>query len=568
MDQAQTYLLILIASILISIITLFPHKIFFDNPLLPYQFFSIQHESSYFYPLNQTDSDSFHLSKSNYLSSFTSSQSILTTITGIKAKNNEPDINTIIINYTNPNNNLYQYSSTNPLLTSVSTNSSTLPGGFNFPINEEGQNLHFLEAYPQQIRLSWTENSNEMRVTWVTYINYASKVVVKSTICIENLYTNNWTTFYAKTQEFDEGRDKSRIQYIHTVVIPKLQETCVYDYLVGNSIFWSSLHSFKGRTPYTSKPESESLWSKPTKMIVVGDWGAHIWGIYTKNMLETHIKTEEIDWLVHLGDIAYNMEFDNGQIGDDFLTMIEPISAEIPYMVIPGNHEFRGNFSHYANRFKMPVNDANDGKSLFYSYNIGPVHYIMMNLEYYFKPYDEICILTHKNWVIEDLVNVSAYRDQVSWIVVFAHHSFYCSVDKKECLSQADDIKNDYEEMFKEYAVDLVVQGHVHNYERDFPVYKGQVLMGKFDNMNKHVNPQAPVYIINGNAGNDHLLNDPFQEQLPDFYAFGEQGYGYGKITAFNRTHMLYEQYDSETATTLDYVWIIKDEVNNNRVGV
>ena len=29
----------------------------------------------------------------------------------------------------------------------------------------------------------------------------------------------------------------------------------------------------------------------------------------------------------------------NGQIGDDFMTQIQPIASYVPYMTCPGNHE-------------------------------------------------------------------------------------------------------------------------------------------------------------------------------------------------------------------------------------
>lgn len=85
-----------------------------------------------------------------------------------------------------------------------------------------------------------------------------------------------------------------------------------------------------------------------------------------------------------MGDIGYNLNDKNGQVGDDYLNMIEPIAANFPYMTIPGNHEKYKNFTHYKNRFNMPKNDENQGLSLFYSINIGPVHFVMYNTNAYF----------------------------------------------------------------------------------------------------------------------------------------------------------------------------------------
>ena len=40
-----------------------------------------------------------------------------------------------------------------------------------------------------------------------------------------------------------------------------------------------------------------------------------------------------------LGDMAYDMDYDNARYGDQYMNSIEPIAAYIPYMTCPGNHE-------------------------------------------------------------------------------------------------------------------------------------------------------------------------------------------------------------------------------------
>ncbi len=40
-----------------------------------------------------------------------------------------------------------------------------------------------------------------------------------------------------------------------------------------------------------------------------------------------------------LGDMAYDMDTDNGRYGDQYMNSIESIAAYIPYMTCPGNHE-------------------------------------------------------------------------------------------------------------------------------------------------------------------------------------------------------------------------------------
>lgn len=56
-----------------------------------------------------------------------------------------------------------------------------------------------------------------------------------------------------------------------------------------------------------------------------------------------------------------------------------------------------------------------------------------------------------------------------------------------------------FEELLYQYKVDLYVDGHVHGYERSYPVYQSEV-RGNYT-LNNYVNPEAPIYIVNGSAG-------------------------------------------------------------------
>ena len=69
-----------------------------------------------------------------------------------------------------------------------------------------------------------------------------------------------------------------------------------------------------------------------------------------------------------------------GARGDWFMNLIQPIAARYPYSVIPGNHETRHNFSEYRNRFTSPPPNV-----FFHSYNIGPIHLVMFNTEFYYS---------------------------------------------------------------------------------------------------------------------------------------------------------------------------------------
>lgn len=75
----------------------------------------------------------------------------------------------------------------------------------------------------------------------------------------------------------------------------------------------------------------------------------------TLRQLADRLSRGELDWVFHMGDIAYaglvvislfSVSPDNRvpcefeSTWDDFFKQIEPIASRVPYMVCPGNHEY------------------------------------------------------------------------------------------------------------------------------------------------------------------------------------------------------------------------------------
>ncbi len=58
------------------------------------------------------------------------------------------------------------------------------------------------------------------------------------------------------------------------------------------------------------------------------------------------------------------------------------------------------------------------------------------------------------------------------WLIVAFHEPYYTT---QGVGGLADYFQHNLEDVLYEHAVDVVITGHVHAYERTFPVYKGQV---------------------------------------------------------------------------------------------
>ncbi|CAG9322167.1 unnamed protein product [Blepharisma stoltei] len=265
-----------------------------------------------------------------------------------------------------------------------------------------------------------------------------------------------------------------------------------------------------------------------------------------------------------MGDIAYNLESNDGIVGDDFLNMIQSTAAIIPYMTLPGNHENAHKMLHYRTRFNMPKNNyAPEG--LFYSLNIGPAHFVFLNSEIYFG-YQHDLENSQKLWLINDLTDANTHRNERPWIIVMTHHPLYCSYDFARhsiernyiCGAEARILRDKLEDIFYEQGVDMFLAGHLHTYERMGPIYKNSTVKSELDDLNLHLNPQATVYILDGNGGSviGHNAEISTTPHLWNYY--NSNDFGYGRMTVFNNTHLYFEQFSAAKEKVTDHIWLVK----------
>merc|ERR1719443_2159879 len=117
------------------------------------------------------------------------------------------------------------------------------------------------------------------------------------------------------------------------------------------------------------------------------------------------------------------------------------------------------------------------------------MHYISISTELWFGVHDNKTTReTQLAWLKKDLAAANKNRDQIPWIVIEGHRSVYCSCDG-DCDSAAVTVRNDLEPIMFEYGVDFFINGHEHNYERSYPLYKGK-------SVRSNVDPTAPIYIV------------------------------------------------------------------------
>jgi hypothetical protein len=116
-----------------------------------------------------------------------------------------------------------------------------------------------------------------------------------------------------------------------------------------------------------------------------------------------------------------------------------------------------------------------------------------------------------------------------------------------------------------------ILQFIEHDYERNYPTFNftratdpsSGAPGGNAMNPEVITNPTAPIYIIEGCAG-DVEHHEPFTRPQPHYSAYRSNTYGYGRMTIYNSSHLLWEQiqtdneYPATTGTVIDAMLIVK----------
>ncbi|KAK6758890.1 hypothetical protein RB195_016241 [Necator americanus] len=348
-------------------------------------------------------------------------------------------------------------------------------------------------VWPEQVHLAFHGDYSVMAVIWTTF-QYDDAEVSYGEDPNKLLYT-------ATHEGVKQWMSGSSARYSHRAMMRNLKPSTNYYYQIGARSF-----------SFNTLPENPQTY----KACIFGDLG-YFHGNSTASLIKNGL-AGKFDFIVHLGDIAYDLHTKNGTTGDNYMNQLEPLFSKVPYMVIAGNHEDDGkNFTDYQERFWMPHNGYGDNQ--FYSFDLGPVHWVGISTEYYgyYYIYGEEPVLTQYEWLKNDLTIRTGWLDMPG-----------------------------LESLFLQQGMDVGFWGHEHSYERFYPIADKQF----WNDTNAYNNPNAPVYVISGSAG-CHTPYTEFSENPWPFSAARVNDYGYSILTIANSTHIHLEQISIEKGDTV-----------------
>ncbi|KAJ1415662.1 Metallo-dependent phosphatase-like protein [Ochromonadaceae sp. CCMP2298] len=390
-------------------------------------------------------------------------------------------------------------------------------------------------AAPEQLHLSLSLDGTQMGITWVTVDASSSVVQYGTTADLQQTVTGILDTYTSD----------GWVGVIHRAMMVQLLPNTEYFYRVGDPDKspnpWSEVYSFKTFGD-SQGPQEESV-----TFAVLADMDYGEASDYTVADLVALVDAGVVQGVVQSGDISYADGYEPHW--DVFFNKIQPIVARVPMMVTPGNHEFWFNFVAYKHRFTMPSAGGNPGSgsgdNMYYSWNAPHAHFIACNSE---SPLDTAYFSDAQlDWMRADLGAVD--RASVPWVLAHFHRPLYCAGDGA-CLDSdgkggAKYIQGKTEDIFYENHVNLVFYGHVHSYQRTYPVYNETV--AQFD----YSAPTAPTYLLQGASGNregNKGSYPPLSDQ-PQWVASQEVRVGYGLLT-ITATTLQWKYYASSNSTS------------------
>ena len=154
-----------------------------------------------------------------------------------------------------------------------------------------------------------------------------------------------------------------------------------------------------------------------------------------------------------------------------------------------------------------------------------------------------------------------AAKKVTPWLIVMAHRPIYCSTaDFYDCaLNGPTNLAPVLEPLLLQAGADLFVAGHLHNYERSWPVRNQSVLRHSYKW--NGTGPYGTVHMVVGNAGDDEGMTDTWVDPQPGWSAFRTAKLGWVRLTVHSAIELVVELIDSVDGDVLDTFTIRKPAV-------
>jgi len=304
--------------------------------------------------------------------------------------------------------------------------------------------------------------------------------------------------------------------------------------------------------------------------------------------------TKKIPYMVNPGNHeAACAEFDgtNGQLSaylnDDQSNSTS--NGSLTYYSCPTSQR---NFTAYQHRFRMPGEETGGVGNFWYSFDYGLAHFVSVDGEtdYPYSPEwpflrdlsgNEILPMENETfstdsgpfgtidgdqwkvktayqqykWLKKDLESVN--RTKTPWVIAMSHRPMYSS----EVSTYQKNLRNAFEALMLENGVDVYYAGHIHWYERIWPIGNYTIDTSSILSNNTYqTNPGVSMtHIINGMAGNVESHSSINASKILNITAvLNQYNYGFSKLTFHNATTLTSQYIKGVDGSVGDEITVVK----------
>jgi hypothetical protein len=380
---------------------------------------------------------------------------------------------------------------------------SQLPSRHDKPAGQDraGAGAGSPDGTPEQIHLTWGHDpARSMVVSWASLGQAVAARVLLTR-------TDHWTrdedrtrTIYARERTYTDGVNGETVWTYHAE-LDWLRPDTAFSYIV-------TADNDSSAVPFTGTFRTAPVGRAPFRFTSFGDLATPntAWVLSYGQSAYAVAAVESFQPLFHLlnGDLCYgdlNPTF-QPEVWRDFGNNNQTSAAYRAWMPCLGNHEvefYNGpqGFTSYLTRYTLPENGVPGFRGRWYSFRVGAALFISLDADDVIfqdagafvagpnslvpaastgnpavAPGTSFYISGYSNgaqtaWLERTLADARSDRE-IDWIIVQMHQDA-CSSSATGNGSDLG-IRQEWLPLFDAYQVDLVVNGHDHDYERSFPV--------------------------------------------------------------------------------------------------
>ncbi|MDD7024869.1 MAG: metallophosphoesterase family protein, partial [Oscillospiraceae bacterium] len=266
--------------------------------------------------------------------------------------------------------------------------------------------------------------------------------------------------------------------FVNQAAVSGLEPGTTYSYMVGNEEGWSAVRTF-----HTASPGSLDIIVTGDIQLGTGDYDAQNTEDWKRIASDTASRFPEYQMFLNMGDIASIPE-------DGFYPPVidTPLFKNYPTCVVLGNHDHGTVYQqHFSRPNQSDFGARNDVQNGNFWYRNGDV--LFMELNYMITDVD---ISLEHRYFIKGAIEANP---DCKWKIVLMHYSPFSSVAKYQDYSNEN--RSYWLQVFDEFGIDVVLNGHDHAYTRSYIVKDGQP---RVSDVSSVTNPDGTLYVTFSSA--------------------------------------------------------------------